>query len=115
MVIRNIGETSFGLLIRNVFNFYNIIGEDTTMAEHQKQYHNERIIRILSSSAANDGQAITLEGNLYLLPTDAKGIVLFAHGSGSSRHSTRNKYVAQVLHNAGIATLLVDLLTPEEE
>jgi putative phosphoribosyl transferase len=40
---------------------------------------------------------------------------LFAHGRGSSRHSTRNKYVSQVLHNAGIATLLVDLLTPEEE
>jgi putative phosphoribosyl transferase len=87
------------------------------MAEHdEKQYHNnERIVRI-SSSSANDGQAITLEGNLNLLPTtEAKGIVLFAHGSGSSRHSPRNKYVAQVLHNAGIATLLFDLLTPEEE
>jgi putative phosphoribosyl transferase len=87
------------------------------MTEHEKQYHNERIVRISSSStsAANDGQSITLEGKLNLLPTEAKGIVLFAHGSGSSRHSTRNKYVAQVLHNAGIATLLVDLLTPEEE
>jgi putative phosphoribosyl transferase len=88
------------------------------MTEHEKQYHNERIVRISSSSstsAANDGQSITLEGKLNLLPTETKGIVLFAHGSGSSRHSTRNNYVAQVLHNAGIATLLVDLLTPEEE
>jgi putative phosphoribosyl transferase len=86
------------------------------MAEHKKQYQNERVVRISSSSGANDGQAITLEGKLHLLlPTEAKGIVLFAHGSGSSRHSTRNNYVAQVLNNAGIATLLVDLLTPEEE
>lgn len=46
---------------------------------------------------------------------DTKGIVLFAHGSGSSRHSPRNQYIAQILNNDGIATLLVDLLTPEEE
>src|SRR5215204_6387944 len=59
------------------------------------------------------GQA-TLEGNLSI-PKNSEGIVLFAHGSGSSRHSPRNKYVAEVLHNAGIATLLIDLLTEEEE
>jgi len=45
----------------------------------------------------------------------AKGIVLFAHGSGSSRHSPRNKYVAEVLQRDGLATLLVDLLTTKEE
>src|SRR5919204_5348764 len=45
----------------------------------------------------------------------SKGIVLFAHGSGSSRHSPRNKYVAEVLQNADIATLLIDLLTEQEE
>ena len=55
-----------------------------------------------------------IEGNLHLPPA-AKGVVLFAHGSGSSRFSPRNKYVAEVLNNAGIATLLIDLLTPEEE
>ena len=43
------------------------------------------------------------------------GIVLFAHGSGSSRHSPRNKYVAEVLQKDGLATLLVDLLTAKEE
>ena len=59
------------------------------------------------------GQAI-LEGNLNI-PKGSKGIVLFAHGSGSSRHSPRNKYVAEVLQDAGIATLLIDLLTEEEE
>ena len=42
-------------------------------------------------------------------------MVLFAHGSGSGRHSPRNRYVAEELHQAGLATLLIDLLTPEEE
>lgn len=55
-----------------------------------------------------------IEGMLAL-PQDAQGLVLFAHGSGSSRHSPRNNYVAQVLRDAGIGTLLMDLLTPEED
>jgi putative phosphoribosyl transferase len=58
--------------------------------------------------------AVELEGNLDILE-DAQGIVLFAHGSGSGRYSPRNRYVAEVLREAGLATLLVDLLTPEEE
>jgi putative phosphoribosyl transferase len=49
------------------------------------------------------------------IPAEPKGIVLFAHGSGSSRHSPRNRYVAGVLQTAGMATLLLDLLTPNEE
>jgi putative phosphoribosyl transferase len=57
---------------------------------------------------------INLEGAL-VIPSGARGIVLFAHGSGSSRHSPRNNFVAQVLHNAGMATLLMDLLTREED
>jgi len=57
---------------------------------------------------------VTLEGNLNI-PEGAEGIVLFAHGSGSSRHSPRNRYVAAVLQEAGLATLLMDLLTREEE
>ncbi|MGA7733626.1 MAG: alpha/beta hydrolase, partial [Chloroflexia bacterium] len=57
---------------------------------------------------------ITLEGNLSV-PEGATGVVLFAHGSGSSRHSRRNRYVARVLNEAGLATLLMDLLTAEEE
>ena len=56
---------------------------------------------------------VTLEGNL-IIPKSSRGIVLFAHGSGSGRHSPRNKYVAEVLQDAGIATLLIDLLTEEE-
>ena len=57
---------------------------------------------------------ISLHGNL-LIPKQAKGLVAFAHGSGSSRHSPRNQYVAQILRNNGLATLLFDLLTQEEE
>jgi dienelactone hydrolase len=55
-----------------------------------------------------------LEGDL-VVPEHAAGVVLFAHGSGSGRHSPRNKVVATTLNDAGIGTLLVDLLTREEE
>jgi putative phosphoribosyl transferase len=67
----------------------------------------EREVRVSSG-------AVELEGNLAI-PEGAQGMVLFAHGSGSGRHSPRNRYVADVLREAGLATLLVDLLTPEEE
>jgi dienelactone hydrolase len=56
----------------------------------------------------------TLEGALAV-PVDARGIVLFAHGSGSSRHSPRNVYVAEELQAGGLGTLLLDLLTSSEE
>src|SRR5947199_5980422 len=55
-----------------------------------------------------------LSGNLTI-PENATALVLFAHGSGSSRHSPRNQFVAGTLNDAGLATLLFDLLTPEEE
>ncbi|MHB8102311.1 MAG: dienelactone hydrolase family protein [Methanosarcina sp.] len=58
--------------------------------------------------------SITLEGNL-IIPEGAKGIVVFAHGSGSSRHSSRNQYVARELQKEGLGTLLFDLLTADEE
>jgi putative phosphoribosyl transferase len=57
---------------------------------------------------------VTLHGNL-LIPERARGLVTFAHGSGSSRHSPRNRYVAETLRRAGLATLLFDLLTLDEE
>jgi putative phosphoribosyl transferase len=57
---------------------------------------------------------IKLEGAM-VIPSEAKGIVLFAHGSGSSRHSPRNNFVAQVLRNAGIGTLLMGLLSGQED
>ncbi|HUE97555.1 MAG TPA: alpha/beta family hydrolase [Longimicrobiaceae bacterium] len=61
-----------------------------------------------------DIEGATLEGDLTL-PANARGVVLFAHGSGSSRHSPRNQFVAQRLNESGLCTLLLDLLTPAEE
>jgi putative phosphoribosyl transferase len=89
------------------------------MTGRQEDEHKERIVRIpvdaqkQQSMTAPSSDAI-LEGNL-IIPKAAEGIIVFAHGSGSSRHSPRNQYVAQVLNNAGLATLLTDLLTREEE
>ena len=72
-----------------------------------KQVAKSSDVRIRSGS-------VTLEGEL-VLPEQAQGVVLFAHGSGSSRHSPRNQFVARTIHEAGIGTLLFDLLTREEE
>jgi putative phosphoribosyl transferase len=67
----------------------------------------QRLVRIAAGR-------VLLEGNLSL-PESAYGIVLFAHGSGSSRFSQRNRHVAELLNREKLATLLVDLLSPEEE
>jgi putative phosphoribosyl transferase len=67
----------------------------------------ERLVRV------NAG-GVRLEGNLTL-PDEAAAVVLFAHGSGSSRHSPRNHYVARMLNDGRLGTLLIDLLTPEED
>jgi putative phosphoribosyl transferase len=61
-----------------------------------------------------DAGPVRLGGHLAL-PEATAGLVVFAHGSGSSRHSRRNRYVAEVLNRAGFGTLLFDLLTPAEE
>lgn len=66
-----------------------------------------RYVQILSTG-------VHLEGILSI-PADPRGLVAFVHGSGSSRHSPRNQYVAQTLQEGGLATLLFDLLTPQEE
>ena len=70
--------------------------------------------RGVQDEIAIDIPGASLRGNLGA-PQDPAGIVLFAHGSGSSRHSPRNRSVAEVLQAAGLATLLMDLLTSEEE
>src|SRR5256886_1191836 len=57
---------------------------------------------------------VILQGDLSI-PAGAQGVVLFAHGSGSSRHSPRNQFVARTIREAGVGTLLFDLLTKEEE
>jgi pimeloyl-ACP methyl ester carboxylesterase len=68
---------------------------------------NEQSIKISISS-------VSLSGDLDI-PDGTQGVVLFAHGSGSGRHSPRNRYVAKVLQEAGVGTLLFDLLTEDEE
>ena len=57
---------------------------------------------------------VTLQAT-FTLPPGARGVVAFAHGSGSGRHSPRNRYVAGVLNGGGFGTVLADLLTEEEE
>jgi putative phosphoribosyl transferase len=77
------------------------------VARHLRDEVLERQIQVPAEGAL-------LEGTLAV-PPGAPVVVLFAHGSGSSRHSPRNRFVAESLQRAGLATLLFDLLTPEEE
>ncbi len=74
---------------------------------NEKSETNEKLVSIVSDGA-------TIEGNLAI-PNSAEGVVVFAHGSGSSRFSPRNQFVAKLIDRAGIATLLIDLLTKQEE
>ncbi|MFN8489327.1 MAG: dienelactone hydrolase family protein [Caldilineaceae bacterium] len=71
------------------------------------KYQDSRLVQITTGP-------VVLEGNLEF-PESPQGIVMFAHGSGSSRHSMRNQFVARTLREAGFGTLLFDLLTAEEE
>lgn len=77
------------------------------MKSEAEQRSEERLVRVSAGT-------VELEGNLGV-PEGARGVALFAHGSGSGRHSPRNRYVARVLREAGLATLLIDLLTLDEE
>jgi dienelactone hydrolase len=72
-----------------------------------EQNHIDKVVHIPANG-------IELEG-AWVIPSKARGVVLFAHGSGSSRHSPRNNFVAQVLQRAGMGTLLMDLLTRQED
>jgi pimeloyl-ACP methyl ester carboxylesterase len=73
-------------------------------------YDDDNLERTISIPAGS----VTLEGTLGV-PPSATGVVLFAHGSGSSRFSPRNRFVARVFRDAGMGTLLLDLLSPSEE
>jgi len=72
------------------------------------------VVAIASGEVRLPVAGTSLEGT-FGVPSGARGVVLFAHGSGSSRHSPRNRFVAEQLRERGLATLLVDLLTAEEE
>jgi putative phosphoribosyl transferase len=87
-----------------------------------RQVSDDEVIGLLAGPPAGAGQrSVTIAADQVrlacdlALPAPASGIVAFAHGSGSSRHSPRNMSVARRLNRAGLATLLLDLLTPEEE
>jgi putative phosphoribosyl transferase len=69
---------------------------------------------MVSASVSVPAGSVTLEGILDM-PDPARGVVVFSHGSGSGRRSPRNRFVAEVLQHGGIGTLLLDLLTPEED
>ena len=73
-----------------------------------------RALSARETSVTVPAGSVTLDGTLAV-PDSATGIILFAHGSGSSRHSPRNRYVAEELRLAGFGTLLLDLLTTAEE
>src|SRR5712691_8830044 len=87
------------------------------------RYENQRSYEETSMATMTDrdeglvnvyAAGVMLEGNL-IVPRGATGIVLFAHGSGSSRFSSRNRYVAEILRQSNLGTLLIDLLTQQEE
>ena len=77
------------------------------MAQEPRIEAAERQVRIPAGAVVLDGD--------FTSPEEPKGVILFAHGSGSSRHSSRNQVVSRALQGAEFATLLLDLLTPEEE
>jgi putative phosphoribosyl transferase len=89
-------------------------------ADFSQTTDEEVLARLLGTPASRDGEVTVQAGRVRLgghltLPEGTTGVVVFAHGSGSSRHSPRNRYVAAVLNRAGVGTLLFDLLTAQEE
>ncbi|VTR92983.1 family transcriptional regulator : DeoR family transcriptional regulator OS=Mesorhizobium sp. LNHC252B00 GN=X743_07280 PE=4 SV=1: Abhydrolase_5 [Gemmata massiliana] len=75
---------------------------------------NSTATRVTEQTVRVEVPGLVLEG-ILAVPEDANGVVLFAHGSGSGRHNPRNLFVAEQLQSAGLATLLIDLLTADEE
>jgi putative phosphoribosyl transferase len=92
-------------------NFGEVSDEEVRSLLETAAGMDEREVEIAAGDVKLAG---TLAGTLAV-PRDARGLVLFAHGSGSSRHSPRNRHVAETLRSAKFATLLMDLLTPAEE
>lgn len=82
--------------------------------EHQKQHQKQSVRAERSHIVRIPAENLMLDGDLTI-PANAKGLVIFAHGSGSSRKSPRNRYVARVMNEHDLGTLLVDLLTLEED
>jgi putative phosphoribosyl transferase len=104
-------------------------GRVTDFYDDFRQVSDEEVVDLLQRAAREEPAAVSAAGDdeveipvggvrlkgCLTVPEEATGVVVFAHGSGSSRHSPRNTYVAGVLQQAGLATLLFDLLTTQEE
>ncbi|NDG72803.1 MAG: alpha/beta hydrolase [Proteobacteria bacterium] len=80
---------------------------------HHKNSHG-RLVDTFSGIVQIPVDSMHLEAE-WIMPPNASGVVIFAHGSGSSRHSRRNQFVASILHESGVGTVLLDLLTRQEE
>ena len=119
--VRTLGDVADAVIVLHSPDRLFAIGE---FYDDFRQTTDDEVVRLLAShpagSAGTDEEvgvrvgAATLGGHLTV-PARARGVVVFAHGSGSSRHSPRNRFVASVLQRAGLGTLLFDLLTPDEE
>src|SRR5437762_10925353 len=88
--------------------------ESAAVGSEVELAHTAQAAKARSSTKQIPSGMVTLEGELSV-PAGATGVVLFVHGSGSSRHSPRNQFVARTIREAGIGTLLFDLLTQQEE
>lgn len=96
------------------FEHFRQVSDDEVVALLKATHEHVVPVETIDPEVLIDADGNMLRGNLAC-PTDAKGVVVFAHGSGSSRLSPRNRHVAEVLNQYGLATLLFDLLTPEED
>ncbi len=105
---------SFHILwrVKILFIYYKCFRDPTVMMNNENDDNNKVELHLVKIPIGSQ----ELEGNLHIPKTkSSQGIVIFAHGSGSSRHSQRNQHVAARLNDDGLATLLLDLLTSEEE
>ncbi len=96
-----------------------IISINVTSTLNDKLIPDSTILKSSSSSSSSLSKDLIVSSNTIkgalVIPRDTKGIVLFAHGSGSGRNSPRNQLISRTLNKSGIATLLLDLLTEQEE
>jgi pimeloyl-ACP methyl ester carboxylesterase len=92
----------------------NFFFKNKTMLNTPNKNSRARLVDTFSGIVQIPVDSMHLEAE-WIMPPNASGVVIFAHGSGSSRHSRRNQFVASILHESGIGTVLLDLLTRQEE
>ncbi len=92
----------------------NFFSKNKNMLNTPNKNSRARLVDTFSGIVQIPVDSMHLEAE-WIMPPNASGVVIFAHGSGSSRHSRRNQFVASILHESGIGTVLLDLLTRQEE